>query len=115
MGIVETHGEDSSMQKSASLDSSLRRFPSGIVLNLVDGASPDSMAEAEVWAELMSGDIALSDAGREIEKRVPRFPNPPSDFDADANGVLKAKLAYEFKYPSYRHGAAKLFGLKEYV
>jgi len=76
---------------------------------------PDSMAEAEVWAELMSGDIALSDAGKEVAKRLPQIPDRPSDFDADANGVLKAKLAYEFKYPSYRHGAAKLFGLKEHL
>jgi len=38
--LVETHGSDSSMQGTASLTSSITRFPSGTILNVIDDGPP---------------------------------------------------------------------------
>jgi len=116
--MVETHGEDSFMHGSASLSSSLKRFPSGLVLNLVDDATPDSMNEVELWAQIMSGRIPFEELSKHMAEHPKMFakkPEPPAGFDLEANSVMKEKLAYDLKYPTYRHGAAKVFGLQEHL
>lgn len=113
--MVETHGEDSFMHGSASLAASLKRFPSGLVLNLVDDAEPDTMSEANLWAEIISGGIPLEGLSNYMAQHPTSFKTPSASVDLKANSVMKQKLAYDLKYPSYRHGGAVLFGSQEYL
>lgn len=113
--IVETHGEHPSMRGSASLSESLRRFPSGIELNVVDDADPDNMAEAELWAQIITGHIPLEGLSKHMAENPTQFSTPPLSFDPNANALMKQKLAIGMKYPTYRHGTAKVFGLQEHV
>ena len=46
----------------ASFSSSIARFPSGTVLDVVDDGPADSMAEAQLWASVMMGEESLSAA-----------------------------------------------------
>ena len=55
--IVDTHGADSSMQGTASLSSSISRFPTGTVLDVVDDGTPHSMAQAEAWSASAFGEL----------------------------------------------------------
>ena len=114
--IVETHGADASMKGTASLSSSTERFPSGTVLDVVDDGPPDSMAMAEHWASVMMGKAPLcspcpespaAQAGGELS-----FAHRTA---AGRNAELKEALGMrDLIYPSYRHGAAKLFGVGEF-
>ena len=110
--IVETRGADSSMRGTASLSSSIARFPSGTVLDVVDDGPSHSMAQAEHWAGLMMGKT----------KSCAPFPRDPLPTEPSSHRNAKGRNA-ELKdalgmpvllYPSYHHGAAKLFGMQEF-
>jgi len=113
--IVDTHGADSSMNGTASFGSSISRFPSGKVLEIVDDGPADSMAEAKLWAGVMMGDdvsSALSSACATTGKSKPA----PTGHRADKgrNAELKRALGMpKLKYPSYKYGGAKFFGAGE--
>ena len=117
--IVETHGADSSMRGSATMEVSIARFPSGTALDVVDDGEPDSMAQAERWAALMMGKVDACDVCRSSDGAA----NGKGAQDgawaahrslAGSNSDLKDALGMpRLIYPSYRHGGAKLFGAGE--
>lgn len=113
--IVETHGQDPSMGGSAHLSASLSRFPSGLILNLIDDGPPDNMLEAELWGAIIQGKIQLRDLKQHMDESPPAFSTPPSWYDPDANALMKQKLAYDLIYPSYRIGASKILGSESSV
>jgi hypothetical protein len=114
--MVDTHGVDSSMHGTATFSSSLSRFPSGTVLEVVDDGPPDSMATAQLWASFMMGDepvSALCDAESIDRLRVAK-PARGHRAAQGRNANLKQALGMpKLKYPSYKHGGAKLFGTGE--
>ena len=126
--IVDTHGADSSMQGTASLSSSISRFPTGTVLDVVDDGPPHSMAQAEAWSTSAFGEFLTPGKtimGRPVEKKA-------ADADAEApapetpanrayrtasgrNADLKAALGMpKLRYPTYLHGGAKIFAAGEF-
>ena len=116
--IVDTHGADSSMHGSASMESSISRFPSGTVLDVVDDGPADSMRQAELWARfMMSTDDAPVDAmcgALGAEDRVAPPAAAGHRIAAGRNAGLKAALGMpDFLYPTYHHGGAKMFGAGE--
>lgn len=110
--IVETHGADSSMRGSATMASSIERFPSGTALDVVDDGEPDSMVQAEAWAALMMGKqkaCEVCNAGKQESKTELVHGSVPG-----SNRDLKDALGMpNFNFPTYRHGGAKLFGVGE--
>jgi len=110
--IVDTHGSDSSMHGSASFDSSISRFPSGTVLEVVDDGPPDSMEEAKLWASIMMGDepVCGSAACEGRKQSVAKGHRAAKDRNAD---LKKALGMPKLKYPSYKYAGAKFFGAGE--
>jgi hypothetical protein len=100
------------MHGTASFDTSISRFPTWTVLEVVDDGPPDSMTEAKLWASIMMGDepVCGSTACEGRKKPTPAGHRAAKDRNAD----LKTALGMpELKYPSYRHGGAKFFGTGE--
>ena len=111
--LVEIHGRDISMSGTASLATSLERFPNGKVLHLVDDGPYHSMKEAEGFVAVMMG----RNWGEAMCKGLCPFPfahhEQPKPGPA-SNVETKRALGYELIYPSYRHGAAKMFAAGEF-
>ena len=118
--IVDTHGADSSMRGTASMSSSISRFPTGTVLEVVDDGPPHTMAEAESWSRATFGEFltsslpanatAAADAAPRREVGAHRAYRAAPGRNAD----LKAALGMpKLLYPTYLHGAAKMFGAGE--
>jgi len=109
--MVDTHGADSSMHGSASFGSSISRFPGGTVLEVVDDGPADSMKEAMLWASVMMGDEEDVCA---VAKKPPKPALKGHRAAKGRNADLKQALGMpKLKYPSYKHGGAKLFGTGE--
>ena len=114
--IVDTHGADSSMRGTASMDASISRLPTGSVLEVVDDGPADSMVDAELWAKAMMG-APLNEACARLLLVNASDARPPKArtghrADATRNTRLKKALGMpEFMYKDYRHGAAKIFGV----
>lgn len=112
--IVDTHGTDSSMRGTASMESSIARFPTGSILEVVDDGPADSMQAAELWANAMMG----APLGQLCEgSTTVATSKDPTGHRAAVNRNAKLKDALgmpNLLYSTYRHGAAKLFGKGEF-
>ena len=125
--IVDTHGADSSMQGTASLSSSISRFPTGTVLDVVDDGPPHSMAQAEAWSTSAFGEFltpgtplahAIMGANPNPDAEAPAPETPANRAYRTASGRnadLKAALGMpKLRYPTYLHGGAKIFAAGEF-
>ena len=113
--IVDTHGADSSMKGTASMASSISRFPTGTVLEVVDDGPAHTMAQAEDWSKALFG---LEPSASAFDDTVPDTAGAAHRSYVGAKGRnadLKEALGMpKLRYPSYLHGAAKMFGAGEF-
>ena len=113
--IVETHGADSAMRGTASFDTSIARFPSGTVLEVVDDGLPDSMRKADLWAAAMMGSLDVADLACAENSTEDRVPSRPHRAARGRNADLKLALGMpHLRYASYHSGGAKMFGAGEF-
>ena len=114
--MVATHGKDSSMKGTAAMESSIARFPSGTVLEVVDDGRPDSMLKADLWASVTMGLSDICEAGASCGN-ITAADSPGVSVHRrakDRNADLKDALGMpKLRYPTYHHGAAKMFGAGE--
>ena len=116
--IVDTHGADSYMKGSASMSTSIKRFPSGTVLEVVDDATAESVADAELFCNMMLGNMPTKDtcdcdgeAAKASVKSKPAAATAAYRTGTGRNADLKSKLGMpELKYKDYRQAAAKMYG-----
>ena len=112
--IVETHGMDSSLRGTASMASSISRFPSGTVLEVVDDAPAWSMLKADLLASVIMGqeDICQSSCAN-VTGSMPEA-MVAHRTASGRNAELKAALGMpQLRYPTMHHGASKMFAAGE--
>ncbi len=104
------------MKGTAAMESSIARFPSGTVLEVVDDGRPDSMLKADLWASVTMGLSDICEAGASCGN-ITAADSPGVSVHRrakDRNGDLKDALGMpKLRYPTYHHGAAKMFGAGE--
>jgi len=129
--IVDTHGADSSMKGTASMDASIARLPTGTILEVVDSGPADSMKTAERVASVMMTGEALCHTCADttfFDKNGDGFFSPAElkdttctpkaaghELDTKRNTRLKDVLGVpQLIYETYRQGGASLFGKGEF-
>ena len=104
------------MKGSAAMDVSITRFPSGTVLEVVDDGLPDTMLKTYIWASAMMGISDVCESSCANNPAQEDVGSMPSHRNAKGrNADLKDVLGMpSLRYPTYHHGAAKMFGAGEF-